>query len=114
MNLTGKQPAQKPVKAKPNPAYLAKVRAQHCVTCGAPPPNDPHHCRDMPPLAEQGLYTRLPGAGLKSADEDAITLCRSCHDMFHRNRGQFRSLYGYDFEYIFVTRAAASNEEIRF
>lgn len=114
MNLTKRPITAKPERAKPNPAYLAKVRAQYCVTCGSPPPNDPHHCRDMPPLSEQGLYTRLPGAGMKSADEDAITLCRECHDMFHRDRARFRKLYGYDFEYLFVTRAAVSDEEIGF
>lgn len=114
MNLTSRPIFTKSPKAKPNPRHLAKVRAQHCVTCGAPPPNDPHHCRDMPPLGEQGLYRRLPGMSLKSADEDAITLCRGCHDMFHRDRARFHKLYGYDFEYLFVTRAAVSDEEIGF
>jgi hypothetical protein len=114
MNITQRPVFQKTPKIKKNPEHLDKVRAEYCVTCGAPPPNDAHHCRDMPPLGEQGLYTRLPGASLKSADEDAITLCRDCHDLFHRDRGQFRALNGFDFEYLSVTRAAVSGGEIDF
>jgi hypothetical protein len=33
MNLTGQTVAQKPKRAKPNPAYLAKVRALPCIIC---------------------------------------------------------------------------------
>ena len=114
MNLCNRSPFQKAPKAKPNPAYLKRVRGEACVTCGAPPPNDAHHCRDLPDFLERGLYTRLPGAALKSADEDTITLCRACHDLFHRHRGDFHAMYGRDFEYLFVTRGALSNDEVDF
>lgn len=97
-----------------DPVYLTRVRLLPCVACGAPAPSEAHHCRDLPPHNEQGLYARLPGAGIRSGDKDAIPLCRSCHDLFHRHRGEFHVHYGKDYGFIPATRAALSPGEIDF
>ena len=93
-----------------DPVYLTKVRLLPCVACGAPAPSEAHHCRDRPPNDEQGLYTRLPGGALKSGDRDAIPLCRRCHDLFHRHRGEFNAKYGPDYGFIAPTRATLSDD----
>lgn len=103
----------KPAKAKPDPAYLAKVRQLPCVCCGRQPV-EAHHCRDMPMANERGLYRRIPGAGMKSADTDTIPLCPFHHTMFHLHRSEFHAEYGKDYGFIAQTRAAVSSEEIDF
>lgn len=104
MNLTGRQITPKPERAKPNPAYLAKVRALPCCACRKPAPSEAHHCRDLPDYDQRNLYDRIPVASLKSSDRDAIPLCADCHRMFHLNRGRFHLLYGRDYDSIASTR----------
>ena len=113
MNLTGRPITAKTGRAKPNPAYLAKVRELPCVCCGKQPV-EAHHCRDMPMDNERGLYERLPGAAQKSSDRDAIPLCPFHHRMFHLRRADFHAEYGKDYGFIGQTRAAVSYEEISF
>lgn len=103
----------KPAKAKPNPAYLARVHELPCVCCGAFPV-EAHHCRDMPPFDERGRYERLPAAGRKSGDRDAIPLCPNHHAMFHLQRSGFHALFGVDYQYIATTRATLDDMEIDF
>lgn len=114
MNITQRPIFQKPAKVKPDPAYLSKVRALPCVCCGFAGGCDPHHCSDIPPENEQGLYTRLPCAGRRSGDRDAIPLCRFHHDMYHRNMAEFHAIYGVDYQYIAPTRAMLSDMELDF
>ena len=104
MNLTGQQPSQKPQRAKPNPAYLAKVRELPCCACQKSAPSEAHHCRDLPNHDQRHLYDRLPGASLKSSDRDSIPLCSDCHRMFHLDRSKFHLLYGRDYDNIAATR----------
>ena len=103
MNLTGKGPTQKPAKVAPDEAYLDDVRALPCVCCGQTGV-EAHHCKDMPPKAEQGIYTRLPGAALKSGDWDAIPLCPPHHRMYHLERRIFHKYFGKDYSFIARTR----------
>lgn len=58
--------------------YLAAVRALPCISCSAPPPNDPHHAA-----------TWKRGLGQRCDDTDAVPLCRLCHDQLHDLRGRF-------------------------
>lgn len=94
-------------------AYRAGVKSRRCCTCGAAGPSDIHHCKDRPP-ADVDVYRYFPGYGETSADFDGIPLCRACHDMYHRNKGAFRALYGRDYTYIPTTRASLSDVEIDF
>lgn len=105
MNLTGRQPFQKSPKAKPNPAYLAKVRELPCVICEAfgeqqTSPTAPHH-----PIHDRFSTRKVP-------DEQAIPLCEGHHQglrdtsklALHQAPSQWRRLYGADHEYIAVTQ----------
>lgn len=80
-------------------AYLDAVRALPCCACGRSAPSEAHHARDLPDHADRHLYERIPGAGLRSSDRDAIPLCGpdGCHRMFHLERSQFHALYGRDY-----------------
>jgi hypothetical protein len=113
-NLAGLPPQPKHPKAKPNPAYLREVRMLRCAACGKPGPSEAHHCRDIPPFDEQGLYEQLPGTARKSGDRDAIPLCPDDHRLFHASRRAFHALYGPDYSYIGPTRAHLSTLEIEF
>lgn len=97
-------------------AYLAAVRGLPCAACGAVGRTEAHHPRDSPPHAEQGLYDRLPCAGRKSSNRDAIPLCGpdGCHQMYHMERAKFHSLYGRDYTYIGTTRADLAHMELDF
>ena len=60
MNLTGQTVAQKPKRAKPNPAYLAKVRELPCIICqsfGLPQnsPTQAHHV-----IHQRGSFRKVP------------------------------------------------------
>lgn len=103
----------KPAKVRPNPKYLAKVRALPCVCCGRQPV-EAYHCRDMPMADERGLYDRVPGAAMKSADTDTIPLCPHHHTMFHMQRSDFHAEFGKDYGFIAQTRAATSDMEVDF
>jgi hypothetical protein len=100
---------QKAEKAKPDPAYLAKVRQLPCRCCGGHGPNEAHHCRDLPDFLERGLYQRLPGAAQKSHDRDAIPLCPDCHWLFHNRRAEFHARIGKDYTHIGAVRAILSD-----
>lgn len=114
MNLAGIPVRAKPEKVKPDPAYLDQVRGEPCAACGRPGPSEAHHCRDVPPFEEQGLYQRLPGNSRKSGDRDAIPLCPEDHRLFHASRRTFHERYGPDYGYIAPTRAKLSDMEIEF
>ena len=115
MNLANRPPlGQKSPKAKRDFTHMGKVKALPCVGCRRAGPNDAHHCRDMPPFNEQGLYDQLPALGRKSGDRDTIPLCLDCHSMFHNERKRFHDIYGPDYGYIPQTRAAISDMEIDF
>jgi len=66
---------------------------------------------DRPP-ADVSVYRYFGGIADRSADFDAIPLCRECHDMFHRNHGEFARRYGPDYQHIPATPAALSHMEI--
>ena len=53
--------------------WLEVVRAEPCMQCGAPGPSDPHH-----------VFSGLRGT--KTSDIATIPLCRSCHEVFERDR----------------------------
>lgn len=105
MNLTGRPIAAKPERAKPNPAYLAKVRALPCIICtsfGLPQlsPTTAHH-----PIHDRYATRKVP-------DELAIPLCNGCHQgdfdtskvAVHREPAKWKRLYGADHEYIDITQ----------
>lgn len=48
--------------------HLKKVKSLSCCMCGAAPPSDAHHIRDLE-----------VGAGQKSSDFETIPLCKGCH-----------------------------------
>lgn len=95
----------KPAKAKPNPAYLARVRELPCCICEAfgemqASPTTAHHviC---------GRYgTR------KTPDEMAIPLCDGHHQgdfdktklAIHRDRAEWVQRYGPDTDFIATTQ----------
>ena len=101
-------------KPKASPDYLRRVRELPCAACGAPAPSEAHHPKDRPPFEELGTYRFFPGYGQKSADEDAIPLCRVCHALFHTDHGEFARLYGPDYSYIPPTRATLDDMEVEF
>jgi len=97
-------------EGKADALYLDAVRALPCVCCGVMGV-DPHHCRDTPDFDERGLYDRIPGARMRSADRDAVPLCPPHHRMFHLERAAFHAKYGKDYRFIAQTRAAVSDME---
>ena len=115
MRAKAKKPKAAPKSATGlmvEPAYFGGVKSLPCCCCGAAGPSDGHHCKDRPPFVELGVYRYFPEYGQKSADFDAIPLCRACHDMFHRDHGAFAALYGPDYAYIPPTRATLSHMEL--
>jgi hypothetical protein len=104
-NLAGRGPVgQKQPKAKPDPAYLARVRELPCVVCdafGEPQytPTAAHHCI-------HGRYSQR-----KAPDYAAIPLCADHHQhggngkvALHAEPTKWKRLYGQDHEYIEVTQ----------
>ena len=91
--------------------YFSGVKSLPCCCCGAAGPSDGHHCMDRPP-ADVSVYRYFGGIADRSADFDAIPLCRECHDLFHRNHGEYARRYGPDYQHIPTTRAALSHMEI--
>lgn len=105
MNLTGKQPALKPAKPKPNPAYLAKVRALPCIICtsyGLPQqsPTQAHHV-----IHERGSFRKVP-------DTMTIPLCEGHHQglmdtskiALHQQPSRWKREYGPDHTYVATTQ----------
>lgn len=100
-------------EGKADLAYMGQVRRLPCVCCGKPGPNAAHHCRDIPPADQLGIYKRLPGAGMKSHARDAIPLCDpGCHKggalSYHDHPGAWQAEYGQDYFYIAQTREAVA------
>jgi hypothetical protein len=105
---------QKPAKVPKNPAHIGAIKACDCIACGRAGPSEAHHCRDLPDFNDRDIYMRVPGAGMKSADEDALPLCQPCHRMFHLERAEFHALYGKDYLLIPLARALVLPLEIGF
>ena len=61
-----------------NNSYLAFLRRQPCLNCGALP-SDAAHVRFAPP----GSGWRYVGKGEKPDDARAVPLCRACHTLQH-------------------------------
>lgn len=59
--------------------YMSAVGKLGCLVCGAPP--QLHHPRE-------GV-----GAGQRESDWCVVPLCRTHHDMWHKQRGDFRMMY---------------------
>jgi hypothetical protein len=61
--------------------YLEFIRFRPCESCGANPPNDPHH-----------VSIGSTGMGMKPPDNHAIALCRVCHNLEHTGAGMGKAL----------------------
>ena len=59
--------------------YLAFLRRQPCVTCGAHAPNDAAHIR----MACREIGKPSTGMQVKPSDQYAVSLCRTCHTTQH-------------------------------
>ena len=125
--VTGRAPYQKAEKVEPktrkpmrrvsrkkaaqtqeNAAYIAAVRGLPCCACGVANQSEAHHPRCKPPASEPHAYKRIPGAGIRSHDQDAIPLCRPCHTRFHLHRTDWVADHGPDYGFIPSTRAAVA------
>lgn len=97
MNLTGRQITAKPERAKPNHAYLAKVRALPCIICAAyglpqRSPTQAHHV-----IHQRGSFRKVP-------DSMTIPLCEGHHQglidrskvALHHEPSKWRRLHGDD------------------
>lgn len=77
--------------------YMGAVKQLPCCTCGAPPPNDAHHC-----------YHDRYGTR-KESGFDTIPLCHDgCHQGprgVHAEKRSWRARHGPDHGYIDETRA---------
>lgn len=106
MNLLNKSPTgQKQPKAKPDPAYLRKVRSLPCCICEAwgyeqTSPTTAHH-------VIMGRY-----GNVKTPDRAAIPLCDGCHQgtfdttkiAIHREPELWRATYGPDTDWTAPTQ----------
>lgn len=105
MNLTKRPIAAKPERAKPNPDYLAKVRALPCIICtayGLPQrsPTQAHHV-----IHQRGSFRKVP-------DEMSIPLCEGHHlglmdtskIALHQQPSRWKREYGPDHTYIATTQ----------
>lgn len=59
--------------------FLAFLRRQPCVTCGAHAPNDAAHLR----MACREIGKPSTGMQVKPSDRFAVPLCRTCHTTQH-------------------------------
>lgn len=105
-NLAGKPPlGLKEPKAKPDPAYLAKVRALPCCVCEAfgerqLSPTAAHHCI-------HGRFSQR-----KAPDRAAVPLCEGHHQglrdktktALHAEPTKWKRLYGEDHDFIATTQ----------
>jgi hypothetical protein len=95
-NVARKQ-LEKPKRYRNN-AYLDFVRAHHCISCGADPPNFAHHARRLDP----GRPTQS-----KVSDYNAVPLCAACHSLEHEGIGMdLLEMYKWAFA---ILRAWAEN-----
>jgi len=90
-------------------AYMGEVRGEPCCICGTVINVKAHHCKDIPPYDERGVYERQPGAGMKSGAGDTIPLCEpGCHKGsghgYHDNPRAWREKHGPDYGYLAAIR----------
>ncbi|WP_282091309.1 hypothetical protein [Epibacterium ulvae] len=106
MNIMSKPPlGLKQPKAKPNPAYLRKVRDLNCCICEA---------FGLPQLSGTTAHHPICGrfGNLKCPDHEAIPLCEGHHQgdfdtskiAIHRDRALWVETYGPDTDWIAVTQ----------
>lgn len=98
----------KPPKRVSDPVWLGRVAELPCVCCEAdrtgqlrPPPKrgwpiKVHHCI-------HGRHSQR-----RADDRDTIPLCEEHHDMLHLRPDAWRTLYGYDTDYLEAVRAAVT------
>ena len=104
-NLAGKPPlGLKQPKAKPDPAYLARVRELPCCICDAY--GEPQY---TPTTAHHPIHGRF--SQRKVPDGMAIPLCADHHQnggngkvALHSEPTKWKRLYGEDHEYIDITQ----------
>jgi hypothetical protein len=112
MNLTSRPIYTKSPKARPNPAYLAKVRELPCIICqsfGLPQnsPTQAHHV-----IHQRGSFRKVP-------DEMSIPLCEGHHQglmdtskvAVHHQPSRWQRLYGPDTDWIARTQDAIERME---
>lgn len=58
-------------------SYVAWIRQQPCLGCGRDPAGEAHH-------------TGRHGVAQKPPDDQAVPLCRACHQSLHDLTGPFR------------------------
>lgn len=101
MNLASKPPlGLKQPKAKPDPAYLARVRDLPCVICDAF--GEP---QQTPTAAHHVIHGRH--SQIKTPDRMAIPLCYDHHQGdrgIHTRPEWWRASYGDDRDYVAVTQ----------
>lgn len=101
MNLLKRGPlGLKPGKAKPDPAYLARVRELPCVVCEAF--GEP---QTTPTAAHHTIHGRF--SQVKTPDRQAIPLCyehHQGHKGVHTHPEWWKRVYGLDVEYIAITQ----------
>ena len=95
-------------------AYMGIAVTLPCVACGATHrPRENHHCKDKPPLGQDGPYQKSPHRFARSGDFDVIPLCKFyCHtvgpDSYHKDRTAWNERHGPDYGFILSTRAAVA------
>jgi len=107
MNANFKAP-----KAKPDPAYLEKVRSLPCVICNAW-----GYTQNSPTAAHHVICGRY--GNRKTPDDMAIPLCEGHHQgdfdtsklAIHRDRQEWVRWFGKDTDYIDVTRDMIAAQE---
>lgn len=106
MNLMHKPPlGLKAGKAKPDPDYLAEVRALPCCICEAFGYPQTHPTQAHHPICDRHSNERAP-------DHEAIPLCEGHHQgdfdttktAIHRDRALWVEWYGSDREWIAPTK----------
>ena len=95
---------QKAAKAKPDPAYLAAVRALPCCVCAAY-----GEMQHTPTTAHHPIHGRF--SQRKVPDRMAIPLCADHHQLggngktaLHAEPSKWKRLYGEDHEFIAATQ----------
>jgi len=103
MNLANRPPlGQKAPRPRPDPAYIARVKALPCVICHRPPPSDAHHviC---------GRYGQQ-----RASDRETIPLCKGCHQVgplaIHNGKASWVERNGPDYEFLPVVADMLNGE----
>jgi len=81
--------------------HLQAVKSLPCRSCGAPGPNDAHHCY-------HDRATRY--GGRKAPHRETIPLCKDCHQdgrrAIHREKRSWRERHGPDWSHVPAVLAA--------